>query len=105
MLIRLGMISRITVLNPLKTAIFHILMGEILFIWVLSLFNYLHHGTSQLAPKIVNFKYSKKLWGKTIKPVKSRGGTPVPKGTTCPYCGAPHEYLYDNSGRNYWVLF
>jgi hypothetical protein len=49
MLIRLGMISRITVLNPLKTAIFHILMGEILFIWVLSLFNYLHHGTSQLA--------------------------------------------------------
>ncbi len=44
------------------------------------------------------------LWGKTIKPVKSRGGTVVPKDTFCPYCGAPHDYLYDNSGGRGQIL-
>jgi transposase-like protein len=44
------------------------------------------------------------LWGKPIKPVKSRGGTPVPSNVTCPYCGAPHEYLYDNSGGRGQIL-
>ncbi len=33
-----------------------------------------------------------------IKPVKSRGGKVVPPNTVCPYCGAIHEYLYDNNG-------
>lgn len=47
----------------------------------------------------------KELWGKTIKPVKSRDGkNPVPKEVTCPYCGAPHEYLYDNSGGRGQIL-
>lgn len=44
------------------------------------------------------------VWGKPIKPVKSRGGTPVPNDVTCPYCGAPHQFLYDNSGGRGQVL-
>lgn len=46
----------------------------------------------------------KELWGKTIKPVKSRGKNPIPKEVCCPYCGAPHEYLYDNSGGRGQIL-
>ncbi len=49
-------------------------------------------------------KRNKELWGKTIKPIKSRGGTPVSKDITCPYCGAPHEYLYDNAGGRGQIL-
>lgn len=36
--------------------------------------------------------------GKSLKPVNSRGKNPVPPDCTCPYCGAPHTYLYDNTG-------
>lgn len=36
--------------------------------------------------------------GKNLPPVKSRGGTPVPPNCTCPRCGAPHTYIYDNNG-------
>lgn len=36
--------------------------------------------------------------GKELKPVKSRGGTPVPEDVVCLRCGAPHNYIYDNSG-------
>ena len=36
--------------------------------------------------------------GKDLKPVKSRGGKPVPADTACPRCGAPHIYIYDNNG-------
>lgn len=43
-------------------------------------------------------KQHERLWGKPIKPVKPRGANPVPEGVFCPYCGAPHEYLFDNSG-------
>jgi transposase-like protein len=39
-----------------------------------------------------------KLFGKTIKPVKSRSGKSVPEAVICPYCDAPHIYIYDNSG-------
>ena len=35
---------------------------------------------------------------RSIKPVKNRGGKVVPADTVCPYCGASHEYLYDNNG-------
>jgi transposase-like protein len=38
------------------------------------------------------------LFGKTIKPVNSRNGKPVPESVSCPYCDAPHTYIYDNSG-------
>lgn len=36
--------------------------------------------------------------GKELKPVKTRGKHHVPEGTVCPCCGAPHIYLYDNTG-------
>lgn len=36
--------------------------------------------------------------GKPLLPVKSRGTNPVPKGIVCDCCGAPHQYLYDNTG-------
>jgi transposase-like protein len=36
--------------------------------------------------------------GKDLKPVKPRGKNPVSPDTVCPLCGAPHIYLYDNTG-------
>jgi len=36
--------------------------------------------------------------GVTIKPVKHRKTSKVPQDLRCPYCDAPHEYLYDNNG-------
>jgi len=36
--------------------------------------------------------------GKSLKPVKSIGGNPVPSDICCERCGAPHIYLYDNDG-------
>lgn len=40
----------------------------------------------------------KKTHGKDKKPVNSRGKNPVSSDTICPYCGAPHIYIYDNAG-------
>lgn len=39
-----------------------------------------------------------RLFGKPIKPVSRRGSTGPGPDTICPYCGAPHTYLYDNNG-------
>lgn len=36
--------------------------------------------------------------GKELKPIKRRGKSTVPEGTICPRCGAPHHYIYDNTG-------
>lgn len=36
--------------------------------------------------------------GKDLKPVNSRSRNPVPADTVCHRCGAPHSYLYDNTG-------
>lgn len=38
------------------------------------------------------------LHGKELTPINSRGKNPVPPGISCPRCGAPHNYLYDNTG-------
>ena len=40
------------------------------------------------------------LWkyGKPIKQVQRRNGKTIPEDTTCPLCGAPHQYMYDNNG-------
>lgn len=43
-------------------------------------------------------EYYKWKYGKLLKPVKLRSGKAVPEGTVCPVCGAPHQYLYDNTG-------
>jgi transposase-like protein len=45
-----------------------------------------------------------KLKGKPLSPVKSRGGTTVPGGVVCDRCGAPHQYLYDNTGGRGQIL-
>jgi len=41
---------------------------------------------------------------KGIKPVRRRGDKIPPKEAICPYCNAPHEYVYDNNGSRgaYW---
>jgi len=36
--------------------------------------------------------------GKELKPVKSRNGNATAPDIVCPHCGAPHIYIYDNSG-------
>ena len=42
--------------------------------------------------------------GKVLKPVKTRGNNPVPASFVCPRCGAPHKYLYDNTGSRGQLL-
>lgn len=42
-------------------------------------------------------KYFKKH-SKHLKSVKHRGKNIPPKGTICPICNAPYEYIYDNAG-------
>ena len=39
-----------------------------------------------------------KKTGKPITPIKRRKASPVPESMVCPRCGAPHDYLYDNTG-------
>ena len=36
--------------------------------------------------------------GKELKPVKRQRDSIVPSNSTCPRCGATHQYLYDNNG-------
>ena len=40
------------------------------------------------------------LWKyhKPLKPVARRGGNSIPESTVCFRCGAPHPYIYDNTG-------
>lgn len=50
-------------------------------------------------PKITKiYDCDKMIKSGNIKPVKSRGGKVVPLETICPYCGANHQYIYDNNG-------
>lgn len=44
------------------------------------------------------YDHSKLIAENGIKPVRNRGGKVVPTDTLCPYCGATHEYIYDNNG-------
>ena len=37
-------------------------------------------------------------YGKPVSPIKRRGENPVPESTVCFRCGAPHQYIYDNTG-------
>jgi transposase-like protein len=39
-----------------------------------------------------------RLYGKPLKPVVRRGSAAPGTDVSCPYCGAPHEYLYNNDG-------
>lgn len=57
----------------------------------------------KLDHKLLLEKYLKTK-GKPLSPVKSRGKNPVPKDVVCERCGAPHQYLYDNTGGRGQVL-
>lgn len=37
--------------------------------------------------------------GRPLSPVKRRSNKPFSFEGTCPYCGAPKEYIYDNNGK------
>ena len=51
------------------------------------------------APKIQKiYDCTELIKSRNIKPIKRRGGKLIPSDTICPYCGASHEYLYDNTG-------
>lgn len=45
-------------------------------------------------------EYYRLRYGKAVKPVKTQKGKTrnVTADTICPLCGAPHEFIYDNSG-------
>lgn len=43
-------------------------------------------------------KYYEWRYKKPFKPVRRRNGKSVPESVVCPVCGAPHEYIYDNTG-------
>ena len=43
-------------------------------------------------------EYYHQRYNKIIKPVNRRNGRTVPETIVCPFCGAPHEYIYDNNG-------
>lgn len=45
-------------------------------------------------------EYYQWKYGKPVKPVQRRNGKSIPGDTTCPLCGAPHHYIYDNNGGN-----
>ena len=44
-------------------------------------------------------EYYKHKYGKAPGPVRRRNGKSIPEDISCPYCGAPHTYLYDNNGN------
>ncbi len=43
-------------------------------------------------------EYYSQRYKKLIKPVNRRNGRTVPETIVCPFCNAPHEYIYDNNG-------
>lgn len=58
-------------------------------------------------PTIIHFEkvdyefllaYYKHKYNKVIKPIARRNGRTIPEHLSCPRCGAPHHYLYDNNG-------
>lgn len=42
--------------------------------------------------------YYKQRYNMVIKPVQRRNGRTISEDITCPRCGAPHHYIYDNNG-------
>lgn len=45
-------------------------------------------------------EYYRQHYNKVIKSVNRRNGRTVPETIVCPFCSAPHEYIYDNNGGN-----
>jgi len=53
--------------------------------------------------KLLLYEYNA-VHGKELKPINSRGKNKVPEEVICPHCGAPHQYLYDNTGGRGQIL-
>ncbi len=49
--------------------------------------------------KIEHKDYKQLIKDNNIKPVKRRNGKSITIDVKCPCCGAPKEYLYDNTGK------
>lgn len=49
--------------------------------------------------KIEHKNYKELINSNNIKPVKRRNGKSITIDVKCPCCGAPKEYLYDNTGK------
>ena len=49
-------------------------------------------------------KDHKRTFGKELKPVKRRKESSLSPDLVCPYCDAPHQYLYDNDGGRSQIL-
>ncbi|MPQ45199.1 DDE-type integrase/transposase/recombinase, partial [Clostridium tarantellae] len=43
--------------------------------------------------------YYKHKYNKLIRPVQRRNGISIPESISCPKCGSPHQYIYDNNGN------
>lgn len=43
-------------------------------------------------------EYYLQRYNRIIRPIKRRNGRNIPESVICPFCGAPHEYIYDNNG-------
>lgn len=49
--------------------------------------------------KIEHKDYKQLIKDNNIKPIKRRNGKSITIDVTCPCCGAPKDYLYDNTGK------
>ena len=49
--------------------------------------------------KLEHKDYKQLIKDNNIKPVKRRNGKSITIDVTCPCCGAPKDYLYDNNGK------
>lgn len=60
--------------------------------------------------KIKKYNYKKILHdynvthGKILKPVNRRGPIKIPTSLTCPCCGTPHAYIYDNNNKGQFLF-
>ncbi len=51
--------------------------------------------------KLEHKDYKQLVKDNNIKPVKRRNGKSISIDVSCPCCGAPKDYLYDNNGKEY----
>ena len=50
--------------------------------------------------KLETLDYKQLIKDNNIKPIKRQNGKVIPKNTSCSRCNAPHDYLYDNTGKS-----
>lgn len=64
-----------------------------------SLFNVVEPATIEPFVKIEHKDYKRFIKNNNIKPIKRRNGKDITIDIKCPCCGAPKDYLYDNTGK------